>query len=290
MACKPALMRHTFTYIVRSSRPLVQCPATLLTQHTPNITPCASFHHHKYREAVEKGKIKSKRQEMLEDMKKKYEKEMDERYAGVHRESLNQLIHEFVPEGWSIDRGKHAFRSLYALRMIKTEDASVKKFDSKSFALEAQKKFIDLNNEFQQPPSRIGDFRLLENATQVMVNQLKKVFRGKKRSSYWRFVKATKPPKCVFYAVTKDEKEQLTAQVTVELNILQIGAVQDKLGHVWKGCKQNPVEVTHYIVLEKFLPDPYAPWRICGKVEKKKTDTKAIAAPSTSDKSLATSV
>jgi len=286
MACNPALLRHTLTAtIVRSVQPYcvgaLQQPVLRIPQRTLTLTTHNNMKDmRKWNESILKGTAKTQRQQMYEDMRKKYEKEVDERYAGLHRDSVGQIIQEYNPDGWNLDRGKQETKSLYAWRSIVSNDKSAKKFNAKDFAREAQKKYIDLNNEIQQKSSRVGDFCLTENATRDMVDQLELAFRGKEKKAYWRFVKELKPPKVVFYALTKDENEELTGQITVELNVLQIAAIRDRFGRVVKGCVQNPISVTNYIVLEKFLPEPYAPWRICGQFQKKKKpDFKAIAPP-----------
>jgi len=265
MACNLVMGRISVLSVGRSSNVIQTIiPRACLSHTATTMRQRETWGDRTQREADE---MVTKQQRRFQAMKKQFEKELDERHAGAHRESAGEIIDPYTPSTSIVETTKRKGRALYAYRMLKKEDKSGETFDRNTVAKQAQKKFIDLNNELQKKTfKKASELRLSDWATLKMVDQLKLYFRHPKKIPYWRFEKEVEPPKIIHIAISKDEKEELTAQLTVEMNTLQIRAMKDQQGRVLKGCLKTAQPVKNYIVIEKYLPDPYGRWRICGQI------------------------
>jgi len=286
MACNLIMRRSPVTVVL--GRNSVLCTTTTTSsvpQHVPHVSLSHTAHAAKGHRSWRKGeswedRFKRKvasgetlQQRRMIEMRKMFEKVVDERNAGIHKASAGQIFDEYTPQDKTFDKGvventKRKARTLYAMRMVKSDDKSGEKFNKETIARQAQKKFIDMNNELQKRPLKeASNLRCFEWATVNMVDQLKSYFQHPRQVPYWRFEKEVKPPKIVNVAASKDEQDDVTAQITVEMNTEQIRAMRDRYGRVIKGCMKTPKPVTNYIVVEKYLADPYGRWRICGQIK-----------------------
>jgi len=265
MACNLVMRRISVVGVGRTSNVMQTIiPRVCVSHSATTMRQKESWGDRTQKQADE---LVTKQQRNFNAMKKQFEKELDERYAGVHRESAGEIIDPYTPSPSVVETTKRKGRALYAYRMLKKEDKSREPFDKGTVAKQAQKKFIDLNNELQKKTfQKTSELRTREWATAKMVDQLKQYFRHPNKIPYWRFEKEVEPPKIIHIAVSKDEMDELTAQLTVEMNTMQIRAMKDQHGRVIKGCLKTPQPVKNLIVIEKYLPDPYGRWRICGQI------------------------
>lgn len=186
--------------------------------------------------------------------------------CGESPESIGEVLSPYVVNQGLKSRAMTSSRTAIALANIKKREG--KRFEVTKFAQSAQKKYIDLNNELQQKViTRDLQMRLQFSATMLLLKKLGGEFKNPNAEVYWRFCKQLSRPRVVQAVVSGSEEDRtLFAQVTVKMHTEQIIALRDRQKRVVRGSLQRPVHATEYIVLERFLADPYGNWRICDKI------------------------
>ena len=190
--------------------------------------------------------------------------------CGVKIDSTGQIFNYYVPQEkkspgqlWAATKAN--LKSTYAIAMIKRKGN--KPFKAVEFAQIAQKKFIDLNNDLQLKYTKDVELRLKENATLLVVDALKAQFQNPAKKIYWRYIKELRRPRVVNAQIVHvGDKENLYAQVTVQMFTEQILAIRDRYDRLLVGSLKNSKNVTDNVVFEIHIADPYGNWRICGKI------------------------
>jgi len=190
---------------------------------------------------------------------------------GFHVDSTGKIFSSFIPKKdkspkylWESTKAK--LMSTYAIAMIKRKES--RPFKVVEFAQEAQKKFIDLNNDLQLKRNKAIELRMEENATLEVLFALQKQFDVPGKKVYWRFVKQLERPRIVNCAASHvpEDKSNIYAQVTVRMCTEQILAIRDRYDRLIVGSLKKPKKVVDFVVFERHLSNPYGNWRICGKI------------------------
>lgn len=89
----------------------------------------------------------------------------------------------------------------------------------------------------------------------------------KSKTIAWNFIQCLEPPRIVqIRAQDMMSKSNVFAQVTVRLHTQQTLAVYDRFGRLMHGSESTVKDVLEYVVFEKHLTNPYAQWKIHGKI------------------------
>eukprot|EP00055_Hartaetosiga_balthica_P003546 m.8156 g.8156 ORF g.8156 m.8156 type:complete len:280 (+) comp3033_c0_seq1:91-930(+) len=166
-----------------------------------------------------------------------------------HRASIFSL--QGIRQRW--EHLRKIARTTFSIAVIRRKD---KEFKPIPFAQQIQENLVKLQADMSSA-SRSGiKFDFKDTVTAQALSQLQKESR---RRHFWEFVAEVERPRVVAaFTFPVETKENLFAQVTVQLNLRQ------KYG--LEGQPLLEKDVTEFVVAEKSLVDPKAKWRICAKI------------------------
>jgi len=134
-------------------------------------------------------------------------------------------------------------------------------FDKDSFALEAQRIFIEAHEALA---SRDSD-KLITLVTESCYPKM--WFANKFKTVRWKWVEALEPTQVV-HVVTREmlSKSNIYAQITVRMHSKQTLAVYDRFGRLSYGDEKLAKNVLEYVVFEKHMTNMYGVWRVHDKI------------------------
>ncbi|KAG9474044.1 hypothetical protein GDO78_004375 [Eleutherodactylus coqui] len=152
---------------------------------------------------------------------------------------------------------KQKAASQLAIRKVKNFD---EEFSTKTFPEKAQGIFIEAHRCLTQFDRHKLHSLVTERCYPMMV-------RGNRyRTIRWSFEESIEPPRVVHVRCPEMiSKGNLYGQVTVRMHSKQILMIYDRFGRVECGSEE-PRDVLEYLVFEAHLVNPYAEWRLHGKI------------------------
>jgi len=149
-------------------------------------------------------------------------------------------------------------RSYLALKKIRKIDYE---FDVPTVAEKAKDVYI----EAQKALSEKDEDKLHELTTEKAFPEMMENVKNK--TIVWNFIQCLEPPRVVHIRCQDMmSKSNMFAQITLRLHTQQTLAVYDRFGRLMHGSETAVKDVLEYVVFEKHITNPYATWKIHGKI------------------------
>lgn len=199
------------------------------------------------------------------------------RYMSSRREHLFigdfGLISDYVPTPWSkrpsifsskgisdakssfLERSKEIFGHLTIMWNLSG-------WKRASFATQAEELYNAMNESFARGDGRALDMLCFPN----MASSLKKDVKRRKNNFDWEMVRSVEPAKVVSTRCARLTSDYVIGQVVVKI-------VQDQAVTPLKSSRNGKqVRVKEYVVFQRVVSDPSAPWCVYGKLDVPKWD------------------